>query len=158
MSISQRQALTRALDDGGAQYELLPHRHTETARAEARALGLEPDEVAKTVVVRTDDGYVRVVVPASARIDLARVRELLQADTGTRLATEAELAAAYPEFDLGAVPPIGGPAGDVVVVDVSLARQHRLVFEAGTHEESIRLKTEDLIALADARVGDVCEA
>jgi Ala-tRNA(Pro) deacylase len=157
MSIAQRQALTKALDEGGVPFELLPHRHTETARAEARALGLELDEVAKTVIVRTDDGYVRVVVPASARIDLAKVRELLRSDAGTRIATEAELTAAYPEFDLGAVPPLGGPAGDAVVVDVGLASQQLLVFEAGTHEESIRLKTDDLIALAEARVGDVCE-
>ena len=108
MSIAQEQALTDVLVEGGAHFELLPHRHTETARAEARALGLELDEVAKTVIVRTPNGYVRVVVPASGRVDLGKLRALLGTEgvEGViRLATESELAAAYPGFDLGAVPP-----------------------------------------------------
>jgi Ala-tRNA(Pro) deacylase len=158
MAIAQEQALTEALDAGGAPYELLPHRHTETATAEARALGLAPDEVAKTVIVRTRDGYVRVVVPASRRVGLAKLRELIRTGDDIRLATEAELNAAYPEFELGAVPPIGGPGGDLVVVDVRIARSVRVVFEAGTHEESVRVKTDDLVDLADAWVGDVCES
>lgn len=157
MAIAQEQALTAALDAGGARYELLPHRHTETARAEARALGLAPDDVAKTVVVRTRDGYVRVVVPASRRVDLTKLRELLRTADDVRLATEAELIAAYPGFDLGAVPPVGGPEGDVVVVDVRVARRVHAVFEAGTHDESVRVKTDDLVDLARAWVGDVCE-
>jgi Ala-tRNA(Pro) deacylase len=157
MPIAQEQALTDVLVEGGADYELLPHRHTETASAEARALGLQPDEVAKTVVVRTGRGYVRVVVPASRRVDLNKLSGLLRTQGETRLATEAELAAAYPEFDLGAVPPLGGPAGDTVVVDVRLTRHMRLVFEAGTHDESVRLKADDLVELTDAWVGDVCE-
>ncbi|HEX2496067.1 MAG TPA: YbaK/EbsC family protein [Gaiellaceae bacterium] len=161
MPIAQEQALTDVLVEGGAEFELLPHRHTETARAEARALGLELDEVAKTVVVRTPDGYVRVVVPASERVDLGKLRALLGTEgvEGViRLATESELAAAYPGFDLGAVPPLGGPAGDTVVLDLSLTRHVRLVFEAGTHEESVRLRTDDLVNLTHATIGDVCEA
>jgi hypothetical protein len=39
--------LTRALDDAGAAYELRLHAHTESAFAEAQALGLEPEDVAR---------------------------------------------------------------------------------------------------------------
>ena len=160
MAIAQleEQAVTGVLAGYGSHYELLPHRHTETARAEARALGIEPEEVAKTVVVRTADGYIRAVLPASKRLDLAKLRAVLRTNGEMRLATEAELAAAYPEFELGAVPPIGGPEGDTVVVDVRLTRHVRLAFDAGTHEESVRLTTDHLLALTDAHVVDVCEA
>jgi Ala-tRNA(Pro) deacylase len=150
-------ALAKTLTEHGAPFELLPHRHTETARAEARAVGSTPEQIAKTVVIRTASGYVRVVVPASERVDLRKLRELLGGDGHTRLATEAELAAAYPEFELGAVPPMGGPAGDAVVVDKTLAGHDQVVFEAGTHDESIRMETKDLLRLADARVGDVSQ-
>jgi Ala-tRNA(Pro) deacylase len=158
MAIAQETAVTEVLDERGAPYELLLHSHTETAKAEARALGLEPDEVAKTVIVMTPDRYVRVVVPASERIDLGKLRGLLLPRGEIRLATEAELAAAYPGFELGAVPPIGGPGGDDVVVDVRLTIHGRVAFEAGTHDESLRLKTDDLVRLTGATVGDVCEA
>jgi Ala-tRNA(Pro) deacylase len=149
-------ALLRVLADSGIGYELIRHPHTETAQAEARAVGVVPDEVAKTVILRTSDGYARVVIPASERIALNKVRMLLGVDRETRLATEAELAAAYPEFELGAVPPVGGPEGDAVVVDRRLAGRETLVFEAGSHDESVRVDSEELIRLARARIGDVC--
>jgi Ala-tRNA(Pro) deacylase len=148
-------ALVAALAEGAAHYELIHHERTMTAAAEAKALGIEGSEVAKTLVVSTGHGYVRVVVPASRRLDLHRLRELPGVDKAARLATEAELAAAYPDFELGAVPPLGGPAGDRVVVDRPLAELESLVFEAGTHSESVRLRTDDLLRLTEARVADV---
>ena len=50
------------------KYELLPHAHTESALAEAEALGVAADDVAKTLVVKLPKGYLRAVVPASARL------------------------------------------------------------------------------------------
>ncbi len=150
------QALLHVLAQSGLGYELIQHPHSETARGEAHALGVTPKEVAKTVILRTADGYARVVVPASERVSLNKVRALLDVASDTRLATEAELATAYPQFELGAVPPLGGPAGDTIIVDRRLAELERLVFEAGSHEESVRVATEDLLRLSNARVGDVC--
>jgi Ala-tRNA(Pro) deacylase len=149
-------ALLHLLAQSGLGYELIQHPHTETARAEAHAIGVTPGEIAKTVILRTADGYARVVVPASERVDLSKVRALLDLDTDTRLATEAELTAAYPEFELGAVPPLGGPAGDTIIVDQRLAEREHVLFEAGSHDESVRMATEDLLRLSNARVGDVC--
>jgi prolyl-tRNA editing enzyme YbaK/EbsC (Cys-tRNA(Pro) deacylase) len=58
-------------------------------------------------------------------------------------------------FELGAVPPFGGPAGDRVYVDETLAKKERVVVEAGTHDQSVRLLTKDLIAVAAATVADI---
>jgi Ala-tRNA(Pro) deacylase len=150
--------LTRALDDAAARYELLPHAHTESALAEADALGVSPDDVAKTIVVKTPDGYVRAVLPASQRIDLRKVRGVVGGSKKKiHLAHEDQLVAAYPEFELGAVPPIGGPLGDRVIVDSRLAERDSIVLEAGTHDESVRLATTDLIRLAKAEVADISE-
>lgn len=149
-------ALLRVLADSGIGYELIRHPRTETAKAEARAVGVGPDEIAKTVIVKTSGGYARVVIPASERVALSKVRSLLDLDHETRLATEVELAAAYPDFELGAVPPLGGPDGDTVVVDRRLADHETLIFEAGSHDESVRVDTEELVRVAEAHIGDVC--
>jgi Ala-tRNA(Pro) deacylase len=149
--------LTRVLDEAGVQYELLPHARTETALAEAQALGVMPDEVAKTIVVTTTAGYVRVVVPAPERIDLHKLRALRGGGTkDVHFATEADLARDYPEFDVGAVPPIGGARRDPVVLDTRLAERDSIVVEAGTHEASVRVPTGDLLRIANAEVGDIC--
>ena len=147
--------LIRELTDSGLDYELIAHRPTMTAAEEARAIDVPPDEVAKTLVLTSDAGYVRAVVSASERLDLEKVRELLGDGKRTRLATEAELVAAYPMFELGAVPPFGGPAGDRTILDSRLARHDSVVVEAGSHHESVRVKTQDLLSIAHAEVADI---
>lgn len=147
----------RALEEHGFPYELLLHAPTMRAVDEARALGLPGDEVGKTVVCATPDGYVRAVVQASDRLSLPKLRELVGGGQETRLATEEELAGAFPMFELGAVPPFAGPEGDRVLVDRAVAHHETLVVEAGTHQQSIRMRVPDLVALAGAEVADIRE-
>ncbi len=143
------------LDRARASYELIPHAHTETALEEARTLGFTPDDVAKTIVVETRAGHVRAVLPASARLDLRKLKDALHVAGKPHLLTEDDLAREYPEFELGSVPPIGGHP-DAVVVDVSVARRPEVVLEAGSHAESMRLRTADLISVAGADVANIC--
>jgi Cys-tRNA(Pro) deacylase len=150
--------LTKMLDEAGAEYELLEHSHTETAAAEAEALGVDPGEVGKTLVLSAPDGNVRAVLPGSARLDVRKVRDALGV-TGKRvhLLSEDALARDYKEFELGAVPPLGGKSKDRVLVDTKLAGRDSVVIEAGSHDESVRLKTADLIRLTEAQVADICQ-
>lgn len=147
---------TRELDERQLTYTLIPHTHTERATEEAAALGAKFEEVGKTIVLTAAQGYVRAVLPASERLDLHKVREHLGGGNETRLATEAELVGAYPTFELGAVPPFGGPPGDMVIVDRRIADLESVIVEAGTHEQSMRVKTADLLTLTDATVADIC--
>jgi Ala-tRNA(Pro) deacylase len=148
-------ALLEELDRREIPYELLPHAHTETAEAEAEAVGAYAREVVKTIVLVTRDGFVRAVLPAVERLDLGKVRRALGSHD-VHLATEKALAGAYPQFELGAVPPLGGPEDDVLVA-ASIAEFDWVVVEAGTHDESVRLRADDLIAAADATLADICE-
>ena len=149
--------LTRLLDEAEVPYELLPHERTESALAEAEALGIRPADVAKTLVVTIPEGYVRAVLPASERIDLRKLREARGGGKKkVHLASEEDLARDYAEFDLGAVPPIGGGRRDPVVIDRRLAKRDSAILEAGSHEESVRLATADLLRLTEAEVADIC--
>ncbi|MEI8105639.1 MAG: YbaK/EbsC family protein [Actinomycetes bacterium] len=148
--------LAEFLTRESVEFELAPHRHTERARDAAAALGLSEDEVAKTIILTTGNGFVRCVIPASERLDLLKVRSLLDLPHDTRLATEDELVAAYPRFEIGAVPPIGGPHGDRLVVDRHVAGRESVVVESGSHDESVRLRTKDILITGIAEVGDIC--
>jgi Ala-tRNA(Pro) deacylase len=150
--------LTDVLDKEGVRYERLPHAHTERAADEAKALGVSADEVGKTLVLTTPAGYVRVVLPASERLDLRKVGDVLGAGKKqVHLSTEEALARDYPEFDLGAVPPLGGGRKDRVLIDRRLAERESVVVEAGSHDESLRIPTADLVRLTDAEVADLCK-
>jgi Ala-tRNA(Pro) deacylase len=147
--------VTSFLDDAGVDFEVLEHPHTERAADEAAALGVAPEEVAKTLVLATPSGNVRAVLPASERLDLHKVSELLEAThKQVHLASEQDLARDYADFELGAVPPFGGKK-DQVIVDARLAERDSVVLEAGTHEQSVRLKAADLLRLTKARVADI---
>jgi Ala-tRNA(Pro) deacylase len=144
------------LDEAGVAYDLLPHPRTETAAAEAEALGIDPKDVAKTLVVSSPGGYIRAVLPATERLDLRKLREHVEGGKRIHLATEADLERDYPGFELGAVPPFGG-SGDRVLVDSTLAGRERVVLEAGTHERSVRIRTADLLRLTQAQVVDLAQ-
>jgi Ala-tRNA(Pro) deacylase len=148
--------VTVVLDEAGIEYEVLPHARTETAAAEAEALGIEAGDVAKTIVISTPGGYVRAVVQASDRIDLRKLRDHVEGGKRIHLASEEDLERDYPGFELGAVPPFGG-SGDRVFVDVRLAEHESVVLEAGSHEQSVRVRTTDLLALTGAKVADLAQ-
>ena len=42
-------------------------------------------------------------------------------------------------------------------MDESLRHVESVLFEAGTHEHSVRIKTADLASIAGARIADICE-
>jgi Ala-tRNA(Pro) deacylase len=147
--------VTSFLDEAGVDFEVLEHAHTERAADEAAALGVAAEEVAKTLVLATPEGNVRAVLPASERLDLHKVGDLLgAAHKKVQLASEDDLARDYPDFALGAVPPFGGKT-DPVLVDVRLAERDSVVLEAGSHERSVRMKAADLVRLTGAQVGDI---
>jgi prolyl-tRNA editing enzyme YbaK/EbsC (Cys-tRNA(Pro) deacylase) len=148
--------VTGFLDEAGVDFDVLEHARTERASDEAAALGIGPEEVAKTLVLVAPSGNVRAVVAASERIDLRKVAAALGVGgKKVHLATEDDLARDYADFELGAVPPFGGPE-DQVVVDERLAARDSVVLEAGTHEKSVRLKASDLVRLTRAQVADIC--
>lgn len=146
--------LTEALAAADATFEILPHRRTDTALAEARAVGYPPELVAKTVIVDARGQRIRVVVPASKHVSLEKLAAVLGDEA--RLLHEGELARAYPEFELGAVPPVGGP-DDRTIVDVWVAERPTVIVEAGVHDVSLKVPSRDLVAAAHADVADVAD-
>jgi Cys-tRNA(Pro)/Cys-tRNA(Cys) deacylase len=146
--------LTQALERAGIAYELLEHEPTDRAADEAAALGLDLREVAKTIVVTKGEENYRVLLPASERLDMHKLRDLLEAGKELHLLTEEALGKEYSEFELGAVPPLGG-RDDQVIVDRRLADLGRMVFEAGSHDRSVRVSTSELVSATGARVADV---
>ena len=149
------QLLIATLQDNGLQFELLHHRRTTSAAAEARVLGVLPQTVAKTLIAGDPEGgCIRAVVPASAHLSTTKLATAVDAES-VELLSEADLVRAYPQFELGAVPPFGGPGGDRVVIERRLARCGHVVFDGGVHDMSLRMRTTDLIAVAQARVADI---
>ena len=124
-------------------------RPTETALDEAEALGVQAGQVAKTIILTTSDGFVRAVLPASRRLDLDKVRDLLEDDAVSSWRASTCSRRRYPDFELGAVPPFGGSPTTACSSTGGSVAGKTVVIEAGTHDESVRLRTR--ISCADGR-------
>jgi Ala-tRNA(Pro) deacylase len=151
------EAVTSFLESQGVGYDVVEHRPTFSAAAEARASGSEPREAAKTLALHDRAGYRMAVIPASHRLDLHRVRELLGATSHLRLASEAELERDFPMFDVGAMPPLGPMMPMPEIIDVHLLYHDKIVCAGGDHRHSLRLDPRDLIRLCEPRVASLCE-
>ena len=57
-------AVTEFLEGAGVPFEVVEHRYTDTAGAESRALHIDPERVAKTVVLRGPTTWILAVAAA----------------------------------------------------------------------------------------------
>lgn len=123
-------------------FELLRHKTTFTAADEARTLHVSEGDVLKTVVLDTGAGHVIAVAPASRKLDMALVRDAV-GDKHVHLAGETETARDFPTFVLGSIPPLPSLAKVPVFIDPEVMQHSEVIF-AADHEESVKVKTEDL--------------
>ncbi len=149
--------VTRYLEEQGVSYEVVEHEATATAADDARAAGLAADDAAKTVVLRDGDNDRLVVIPASQRLDLHKVRELLGASKSLRLATEDEIGTDFGGFEVGAVPPFGPLVNAPEVIDNRVLDHERILCAGGDHRHGVLIDPNDLVQLTQAQVADVCE-
>jgi len=143
--------LQEFLDRNGVEYLHTVHPTAYTAREVAAAEHIPPHEVAKTVVLLSENGYAMAVLCADCVVDL----EQLRADLGlarVRLATEAELGELFPDCELGAMPPLGNLFGLPVYVDAQLAACERIAFNAGTHRDMVHMRFGDFQRLVKPEI------
>jgi len=143
--------VTQHLEDRGIRFEVLPHAKANSAMGEALTLGVDPDEVVKAIVLDTEDGHALALVPASMKVDLDLLREAL-GDRNVKLATEDEISHDFPEFDLGAMPPLPSLLHVPVVIDPGVLSHRKITFAAGTQRESIRTDSEGLFTGATVTI------
>jgi Ala-tRNA(Pro) deacylase len=157
MAEGSLEAVKSYLDAQGVDYEVVEHEERFTAAAEAQASGLEPGDAAKDLVLRDGDSYKLVAIPASQRLDLDKARELLGASRSLRLATEEEIGRDFGRFEVGAVPPFGGLHGVPQAVDQRLLEHDRVLCSAGDHKHGLLVAPGEIVRIADAATGDLCE-
>ena len=141
------------LDSRGVRYISIRHSMAFTAAEVAASAHVKGRDFAKTVIVRMDGTMVMILLPASRRIELHDLRELLGTDH-IRLATEAEFTGAFPDCEVGAMPPFGNLYEMPVYVAACLAEEQEIAFNAGTHSEVITLAYEDFEQLVQPIVID----
>ena len=139
------------LDSNKIKYVAISHSPAYTAQEIAAKAHVSGKELAKTVMVKIDGKMAMAVLPASGRVDFAKLKQV--ADAGkVELAGEQEFRDMFPGCELGAMPPFGNLYELQVFADESLAEDEEIAFNAGSHTELIRLSYESFARSVEPRV------
>jgi len=148
-----QEQLEQYLRDRQVAYQIQHHPQAYTAQQIAKCEHISGKKVAKSVVVLADNKQVLLVLPASHRVDLDKVRAHLGAQN-VGLAQEEEFRSNFPNCEVGAMPPFGNLYSIPVYVEPSLTRQENIVFPIGTHTETMSLKYADFERLVQPTVAE----
>lgn len=130
------------LDENAVKYVTIRHSPAYTASEIAQSAHIPGRELAKTVMVKVGNDLAMVVLPASQRVDTARVSQAAGGENVV-LAKEEEFRARFPGCEVGAMPPFGNLYGMKVFLSPRLAKDEEIAFNAGSHTELIRLRYDD---------------
>jgi len=144
------------LSKAKVSYEPVSHSKTFSCIDEAKDLRINVDEVAKNLIIKVKDKYAFAVIPGGRKINLSKLCHVMSS-SHARLATEDEMATDFPEYEVGAVPPLGDLFEVPVYVDSKLLDHEIIIFTAGTHTDSIKMKSSDFVNLVNAEMADLVE-
>lgn len=145
------QQLKDFLDEAAVEYMCLSHPPAFTAQELARHVKIAGDRVVKTVIIELDGKMAMLVMPATWRIRWDRLSRILDTDF-IDLADEQEFKDRFPNCEVGAMPPFGNLFGMSVYCCEAMTEQPELAFAAGSHTESVHMKTSDFLTLVQPMI------
>jgi len=133
--------LEEYLIDNNIPFDVMSHKYTQSSVETAHAAHVPKSQVAKSVILKDNDGYLMAVVPATHHVRLGVISQNMERRLG--LATEAEIATLFADCDTGAIPPTGEAYNMEVVIDDELSDCEDIYFEGGDHKEIIHMNGDD---------------
>ena len=127
--------------------------HTSDA---SKLSGVNLNQLTKNLVGTTNEGkYVLLIVPGNRRVNLRKASFIVGAkNISLTPFSEAESISGYPP---GGTPSVGHKMPVSVVMDESLLKYETIFCGGGTRDKILELKTQDVIVLNKATVGDLVE-
>ena len=141
------------LEKNQVGYEVGFHERAYTSQEIAATLHVPGKELAKVVMVKADGKMVMLVLPASYRVDTKKVKKVLKCKR-LGIAKEKDFEEVFPDCEVGAMPPFGNLYNLQVWADQVLAGDEYIVFQAGSHVETLKIKYSDYVRLVNPKVGD----
>lgn len=153
MAISSK--LKKVLEEKSIRYEIHEHPAAFTAQEIAGAQHVPGQQLLKAVIVKDDgDNFYMVVITTNQLVDFDKF-EALSKVSGATLASEDEVGQLFPDYELGAEPPIGNLYGLKVFADRSIENNDHIFFNAGSHTELVKIDLADYLSLTQPIMGEI---
>jgi Ala-tRNA(Pro) deacylase len=152
MNMTVLKRLKDYLEKNQVSFEVGYHQRVYTAQEIAAAEHVRGKELAKVVMVKADGKMVMLVLPASFRVDMEKLKGILKSKKVEK-AKEEEFQDLFADCEVGAMPPFGNLYDLDVWVDQVLTEDKEIVFNAGSHVETLKIKYSDYARLVNPKVG-----
>ncbi|MBW2983065.1 YbaK/EbsC family protein [Candidatus Woesearchaeota archaeon] len=142
------------LDEKGVEYEHYTHDHVHSSKDAAKVRGTRLEEAAKALILkdRKSGRLSMFIVGGDRKLDLKTVKKDILGTKNVSLAPADEVLEAT-GCAVGSVPPFGQLFSLPVYFDRHLEEtQEHIVFSAGTHHDSIRMRTRDFLSVVQPAV------
>ncbi len=131
------------LRQSGVPFTVMRHEPVYTSEQAAAVRGTSLASGAKALVVKADQRFVVLVLPADRKLGKRKARETLAAKS-IRFATKEEVEN-LTGLQPGSIPPFGSQFGLATYCDPALADNSPINFNAGDHTISIHMAYADFI-------------
>ena len=155
MTDDGEQRAARALAASGIEHTITRHGPVRSLEEAARARGVRPADVVKTLVVRRAEGdYLFVLVPGDREISWPKLRTHLAVNRISM--PDAQTAKDVTGYERGTITPFGSTTPWPVVADSSMLGR-TVSIGAGAHGVAATAYADDLVRALAADVADVTE-
>jgi prolyl-tRNA editing enzyme YbaK/EbsC (Cys-tRNA(Pro) deacylase) len=142
-----------AATDRGLKVEVRPRPPATSLEEAAAILGINPDDIAKTLVaLRSGEAYLIAVIAGDTQIAWPKLRAVVGVNKMTLPDATAALVATG--YERGTITPIGAHGDWPVYVDSRLVGR-RVAMGSGAHGYSAFVEIDDLVAAYGATVADI---
>jgi Ala-tRNA(Pro) deacylase len=143
--------IKKLLASHGVQYREVHHEPTRTSAESAKARGEELAVGGKAILMKVGEEFKLFVLSAAKKVDSQKIKERF-GEKKLRFATPEELKD-FTGLVPGAVPPFGKPITPFdLYVDVSIAANEKIAFNAGSLTDSIIMNCKDYMRVASPEV------
>jgi Ala-tRNA(Pro) deacylase len=140
----------------GIAFAVDRHAPVFTSEEAARVRGTALSSGAKALVLKIDDAFSLLVLPADRKLDSKGTKKALKAKS-IRFATKEEVLEITGLLP-GSIPPFGSLFGLKTIVDPALRLNESINFNAGEHAISISMKCIDYLLAEEPREQVISES
>jgi Ala-tRNA(Pro) deacylase len=135
--------IVAALEEKKVAYEIFEHEPVYTNPAMAEALNVNESETVKSLVLKTKEGKIIVLVlPGNKKVDWKKAAA--GANTKKVSFAKPEEVSQTVGCEVGCVPPFGHLTSLPIYMDPELTKKNYVYFNPGVHDKSFKIKAWDL--------------
>lgn len=135
------------LDNNDFSYKLIEHLPASSSIKTEKNQQVTNDKVAKPILLGDDDSYLLAVIPASHRLDIDRLNQIMA--RGLVIMSRQEQEIAFNDCESGFIPPTGELYGVDTIVDPALLDKDDIYFESGDHNQMVHMSGDDFRRLLE---------